>query len=274
MLIKDQFGISGKVALVLGGGQGMGEATAARFAAAGCNLALVDLDVSKVETVAARMRSEGVKAIALVGDMRDPVESQRVVDETVQHLGTPDFLVSIIGQASMKPILDVTAEELDREWSINFRYFFFAAQAFARTVIAAGKPGAIVSLSSISGVFASPIHAAYGATKAAMMSFVKSCAVEWADHSIRVNAVAPGSIITPRVPDSDRRRQVMHESMVPMRRSGTPEEIAGAILFLCSDLASYVTGQTLMVDGGYSAANIFNGARDASSVVPDTGAKF
>jgi NAD(P)-dependent dehydrogenase (short-subunit alcohol dehydrogenase family) len=274
MSVNDQLGVAGKVVIILGGGQGNGEATAIRFARAGCNVAIVDLDVTKADKVARDVRGHGVRAITLTADVRQPDECRRIMDETSAQLGVPDYMVAIIGQANMKSILDLTPEELDHDLSINFRYLFFASQAFARALIAAKKPGAISAISSVDGIMGSPIHAAYGAAKAAVINFVKSAAIEWADHGIRVNCVAPGSIVTVRVPDSDERRKVMHDSMVPLRRSGQPEEIAGAMLFLCSDLSSYMTGHTLNVDGGWTIGNYFNAAYRAEGMILDNGDKF
>ena len=272
--MKDQLGLAGKTVLVLGGGQGNGEATCLRFADAGANVAIVDLDIGLAEKVATDVRSRGVKAVALTGDVRQPAECARLMEETARHLAVPDCLITIIGQATMKPILDLTQEDIERDLDINLRFFVYASQAFARALIAAGKGGTIAGLSSVDGIFGSPVHAAYGFAKAGLISYIKSAATEWADHGIRVNCVAPGAIVTPRVPDSEARQQVMQNSMIPLRRSGQPSEIAGALLFLSSDLSSYVTGQTLPVDGGWTAGNYFNAQRSTFGMIMDNGKKF
>jgi NAD(P)-dependent dehydrogenase (short-subunit alcohol dehydrogenase family) len=274
MQVKDQLGLAGKTVLVLGGGQGNGAATCHRFADAGANVAIVDLDIGLAEKVAGEVRERGVKAVALTGDVRKPAECARLIEEATRHIGVPDCLITIIGQATMKPILDLTPEDIERDLDINLRFFVYSAQAFARALIAAGKPGTIAGLSSVDGIFGSPVHAAYGFAKAGLINFIKSAATEWADHGIRVNCVAPGAIVTPRVPDSDDRRRVMKNSMIPLRRSGQPPEIAGALLFLSSDLSSYVTGQTLPVDGGWTAGNYFDAGRDTTGMIMDNGKKF
>jgi NAD(P)-dependent dehydrogenase (short-subunit alcohol dehydrogenase family) len=149
----------------------------------------------------------------------------------------------------------MTPADWDFEQRRNLRYVFFVAQAFAKDLLAAGKPGAIVSIASVSGMQGAVSHAPYGAAKAGVINLVKTLAVEWGRHNIRVNAIAPGTIITPRLPDSPAQQEAMRKSLIPMRRRGTTEEIGRAVLFLSSDLASYVTGHTLPVDGGWMAAN-------------------
>jgi NAD(P)-dependent dehydrogenase (short-subunit alcohol dehydrogenase family) len=132
-------------------------------------------------------------------------------------------------------------------------------------MIATDRGGAITAVASVDGISGAPMRAPYGAAKAALMHLIKSLAVEWADYGIRVNSVAAGSIITPRLPETDATRAVMRESLVPLRRSGEPQEIAAPLLFLCSDMARYITGHSIAADGGWSVANIFNLARNPNS---------
>jgi NAD(P)-dependent dehydrogenase (short-subunit alcohol dehydrogenase family) len=153
--------------------------------------------------------------------------------------------------------LNLTAADWDKDYRLNIRYLFLAAQLFARSAIARGVPGAITCLSSMSGVRSGAGHAAYGAMKAGIVNLASTLAVEWADHGIRVNAVTPGTIITPKFPDSPEAAAYLRASLVPMRRSGSVNDIARAILFLSSEMAAYTTGHNLMVDGGWNAANLF-----------------
>jgi NAD(P)-dependent dehydrogenase (short-subunit alcohol dehydrogenase family) len=167
-------------------------------------------------------------------------------------------MVSIVGQALFTPIVDMSPEDWDSDQRRNLRYFFVAARLVAKSMIRRGVPGAMVCIASTDGLQAAPYHASYGAAKAGLVQLVKSMAVEWAVHGIRVNSVAPGSISTPRLPDSEAHRQAMKNSLVPMERSGTTDDIGKAVLFLASDMSNYTTGHTLMVDGGWMAANLFD----------------
>lgn len=261
MNLGEIVGLEGKVAVVLGGGQGNGEATCLAFAAAGADVAVVDLDIGRAENVAEQVRAMGRRAHALTGDVRNKADCECIMQETADALGVPDRLVTIIGQATYSTLLDMSEEAWDRDMAINLKYFLLAGQVFARQLIAAGKGGAIAAIASIDGVLGAPQHAAYGAAKAGLIHLVRSMAVEWAEYGIRVNACAPGSIVTPRIPDSEGRRQMMRESIIPLGRSGQPHEIAGPLLFLCSDLSSYMTGQVLLADGGWSVGNLFDARR-------------
>jgi 2-deoxy-D-gluconate 3-dehydrogenase len=253
--MNEVFGLQGKKALVVGGGQGMGEASAKYLAMAGCDVAVADIDAGRAERVAGLVKSLGRKSAVIAGDALDDSQTAGIVDKARQALGGLDRLVTIVGQALFKPTLEMTPADWDFEQRRNLRYVFFVAQAFAKDLLAAGKPGAIVSIASVSGMQGAVSHAPYGAAKAGVINLVKTLAVEWGRHNIRVNAIAPGTIITPRLPDSPAQQEAMRKSLIPMRRRGTAEEIGRAVLFLSSDLASYVTGHTLPVDGGWMAAN-------------------
>jgi 2-deoxy-D-gluconate 3-dehydrogenase len=159
--------------------------------------------------------------------------------------------------ATFKPALDLTMQDWDDDQRRNLRYVFLAAQTFARHARVRSRPGVITCISSMSGVRSAAGHAAYGAAKDALLNMVRTLAVEWAPYAIRINAVTPGSIATPNFPDSEQTREIMRNSLVPMGRSGTIDELCRPILFLCSDMASYVTGHNLWVDGGWGAANLF-----------------
>jgi len=251
-------GLEGKRALVIGGGRGMGEASALMLAEAGCSVAVLDLEIDRAEKVAAAVAALGRKSYGFSANVLDAEAVTAAVAEAEQKLGGLDVLVTIVGQALFKPLIDMTAEDWDSEQNRNLRYVFFAARAAAASMIKRKVAGSIVCIASVDGVVGSPGHAAYGAAKAGLISLVKSMAAEWGRDNIRVNAVAPGSITTPRLPETPESLAIMRDSVVPLGRPGTVKEIAGAVTFLASDLAGYVTGQTLMVDGGWTAGNIFD----------------
>lgn len=250
--MTDFLKLTGKTALVIGGGLGMGEATAMTLAQAGCNVALVDCEADRAERVAAQIRALGREALPLVMNALDADSAARCVAAVNDTLGVPDILVTIVGQAAFTPATEISPELWDFDHARNLRYVFFHAQAVAKAMIAAGQGGSIVAVASVSGVQSAPRHAAYGAAKAGLINLVKSLGVEWAGHGIRVNAVSPGAIGTPRLSGPEYEARVAR-SLIPCRRLGTPQEIANAILFLASDLATFVTGHNLAVDGGFTA---------------------
>ena len=253
------FGLAGKKALIVGGGQGMGEASAKFLARAGCDVALVDLVAERAEHVAGIVNGIGTKGVSVVGDVLDDAQIPRIVAEAHDKLGGLDRMITIVGAAAFKSLMDTTAEIWDQQMSLNLRYFFLVAKEAADVMIRQSTGGRIVGIASVDGQRAAPMRGAYGAAKAGLISTVRTMAVEWAVHGISVNAIAPGHIVTPRLFDTPQRAERYTDSLLPARRRGTTEDIGKAALFLLSDLASYVNGTTLDVDGGLLVANLFPG---------------
>jgi 3-oxoacyl-[acyl-carrier protein] reductase len=251
------FGLTGKKALIIGGGQGMGESSAMFLARAGCDVALVDVVPDRADAVGAKIKTLGVRSVAVIGDVLDDEQLPRIVAEAEAKLGGLDVMVSIVGAAVWGSLLETTAEIWDQQMRLNLRYFFLVAKEVAQSLIRRGQPGAIVGIASVDGQRASPMRGAYGAAKAGLISLVQTMAVEWAPHAIRVNAIAPGHIVTPRLYDTPQRAEGYAASLLPMGRRGTPDDIGRAALFMASDMARYITGTTLDVDGGLLAANLF-----------------
>lgn len=259
------FQLEGKSVLVVGGGQGMGESTAKLLARVGCGVAIVDVVQERSDRVADAIAKLGRPSASIVGDVLDDAQVEDVVGRAERELGGLDALVTTVGQASFSSILDVTPEQWDHDHRKNLRHFFFTARAVARSLITRGKPGSMVCISSVNGLQSSPHHAAYGVAKAGMMNLVRTMAVEWAPHNIRVNSIAPGSISTPRMPATPERVKRTKEGLIPAKRLGTTDEVGKAALFLLSDMASYITGHTLLVDGGWMAAYLL-GSRGCNKV--------
>ncbi len=251
------FALTGKKALIIGGGQGMGESAALFLARAGCDLALVDLMPDRADSVGRQVAALGRQAHTIQADVLDDSQIPGIVTQAEAELGGLDIMVSIVGAATWGTLLDTTAEVWDQQMRLNLRYFFLLAQAVARSLIDRGQAGAIVAIASVDGQRAAPMRGAYGAAKAGLISLVQTMAVEWAPHGIRVNAIAPGHIVTPRLYDTPQRQERYADSLLPMRHRGTPDDIGRAALFLASDMARYITGTTLDVDGGLLAANLF-----------------
>jgi 3-oxoacyl-[acyl-carrier protein] reductase len=251
------FGIAGRKALIVGGGQGMGESSALFLARAGCDVALVDVVRERADAVGRRIAALDRRGFTIAGDVLDDAQIPRIVAEAEEKLGGLDVMVAIVGAAAWGSLLDTTADVWDQQMRLNLRYFFLVAQQVARSLIRRQQTGAIVGIASVDGQRASPMRGAYGAAKAGLISLVQTMAVEWAPHGIRVNAIAPGHIVTPRLYDTPQRVEAYAASLIPMRARGTPDDIGQAALFLASDMARYITGTTLDVDGGLLAANLF-----------------
>jgi NAD(P)-dependent dehydrogenase (short-subunit alcohol dehydrogenase family) len=247
------FGLAGKRILVLGGGQGMGESTSLQLAAAGADVAVADLEVDRAERVAAAVTAAGARGYPLVVDVTDDDALVGAIARTERELGPLDGLVTIIGMAAWARLVDMTTETWDLDHRRNLRYFFLAAREVARSLIARGAPGSIVCVASIDGIRSAAGHASYGAAKAGLVNLVKTMTAEWSGHGIRVNAVAPGAMITPRIPELSAAEEAEMMSTVPMHRRGRTDDIGKAALFFLSDLSTYVSGQTLAVDGGFTA---------------------
>lgn len=266
---RDFFGVTGKVAVVIGGGFGIGEETTLRLARAGCDVAVVDRDLERAEAVAAKVRELGRKATAIAADVLDEATAPTTIAKVEADLGPLDIMATVVGQAEVAGILEITPEQWDLEHRRNLRYFFFYAQAAAKAMVASGRHGAITAVGSVTGMECAPTHAAYGAAKAGMINLVRSMAVELAPHNIRVNVVAPGTIKTPRIAagaDFPAWDQLIKDSLIPARRLGETSEVADAILFLSSQMATYITGATLAVDGGFTAQWVLGvGARKKGS---------
>jgi 3-oxoacyl-[acyl-carrier protein] reductase len=253
------FGLRGKKALIVGGGQGMGEAAAKFLARAGCDVALVDLIPERADHVARGIGEIGTKAVTIIGDVLDDAQIPRIVTEAEEKLGGLDRMLTIVGAAAFRSLMDTTAEIWDQQMALNLRYFFLIAKEAASVMIRRGSGGRIVGIASVDGQRAAPMRGAYGAAKAGLISTVRTMAVEWAEFNISVNAIAPGHIVTPRLFDTPQRAERYTNSLLPARRRGTTDDIGKAALFLLSDLASYVNGTTLDVDGGLLVANLFPG---------------
>ncbi|MDB5721866.1 MAG: hypothetical protein JWP15_2484, partial [Alphaproteobacteria bacterium] len=226
----DFFLLRDKVAIVWGGGQGMGESSAVYLGRAGCRLAIVDSHEGRAMEAGERLKAQGFVAIPIVADITREAEVERATDEAEAALGPVDIMVTIVGASSWKSLLDLTEEDWVREHDLNLKSVLYSARSAARRMLAAGRPGTIVAINSVSGLTSAPMHAAYGAAKAGLANLVRSMAVEWGPD-IRVNAVAPGTIITQRLPgkesDYDPAGQIRRR--IPMQRRGTTDEIGKAV---------------------------------------------
>jgi len=255
MVGPEIFGLNGKLALVVGGGQGLGEAASRYLAEAGCSVAVLDLEIERAQAVAKALRDRGATAIALSADVTDDAQLTRAVAEAEAGLGGLDVVVSIVGASRFGGVLELSPEDWDAQHTLNLRYFFFLCQSAARSFVRRQVPGAIVGISTAGAYDSMPFRPAYGAAKAGLVHLVRSLAVELGEYGIRINAAAPGMTVTPRTAarmNSEANQGEVRK--IPLQKLGTPDDIGKAVLFLASDLASHITGATIPVDGGSSVA--------------------
>jgi NAD(P)-dependent dehydrogenase (short-subunit alcohol dehydrogenase family) len=249
------FSLTGKVMLVTGAARGLGRAIAVAFAHAGADIALGLRDVNTAGDVAREIEGMGRKALRIQMDVTNLNQISRAVQDTAQHFGALDILVNNAGGGPSGLALDVSEEDFDQTLAVNLKGKFFASQAAAR-IMMQRSCGRIINLSSQAGFVALPSESAYCASKAAISHLTKCLAVEWGQHNITVNAVAPTFIATPgtdeALGDPSFRADVV-ERIAALHRIGEPMEVAGAVLFLASPAAGLITGHTILIDGGWTA---------------------
>jgi glucose 1-dehydrogenase len=253
--------LAGKVTAITGGALGIGRATALMFAAEGAGVALADIQADAAEVVAREIRERGGKAIAVGVDVGEASQVQAFVDKVVSEFGRLDVMFANAGIAHSAPFLDHPEAQWHRVLRVNLTGVFLSCQAAARQMVKQGGGGRIITVASINGFRGVENLVGYNAAKAGVIELTQTMAVELAEHGIAVNGIAPAQIdtrLTRGLPEDARQRRV---ERIPMGRFGEPEEVAKAALFLASDDASYITGHTLAVDGGYLAGGLWSHTR-------------
>ena len=247
-----RFGLQGRVAIVTGGSQGIGEACARRFAQEGAQVVIADLADERGRALAAELQARYVHC-----DVGDKAQVDALVAEVMQAHGRIDVLVNNAGIFRAADFLDVTEADFDAVLRVNLKGAFLVGQAVARAMAAAGR-GAIVNMSSVNSVLAIPDIASYNVSKGGINQLTRAMALALADRGVRVNAVGPGTIATELaakavLTSEEAKNKIMMRT--PMKRLGEPSEIADVVAFLASDASSYITGEIIMVDGGRMALN-------------------
>ena len=247
-----RFGLQGRVAIVTGGSQGIGEACARRFAQEGAQVVIADLADERGRALAAELQARYVHC-----DVGDKAQVDALVAEVMQAHGRIDVLVNNAGIFRAADFLDVTEEDFDAVLRGNLKGSFLVAQAVGREMARAGR-GSIVNMSSVNSVLAIPNIASYNVSKGGINQLTRAMALALADQGVRVNAVGPGTIATELaakavLTSEEAKNKIMMRT--PLKRLGEPSEIADVVAFLASDASSYITGEIIMVDGGRMALN-------------------
>jgi NAD(P)-dependent dehydrogenase (short-subunit alcohol dehydrogenase family) len=266
--------LSGQVAFVTGSGGGIGRGIAERLAAHGADISVVDIDAQRAASVAANITAMGRVAMVHVVDVMDADTLMAAVDATAAQFGRLDILVNNAGGVSGRRFLEQSQRSWRRHIDINLVSMLAATSAAAPHMIAGGRGGSIVNVASIEAVRAAPMFAVYAACKAGMVSFTRSMALELSEHKIRVNSIGPDFTITPGnsgyrsgpvpdpIPPRSPEREAVSSTYVPLGREGTIEECGDVAVFLCSTMASYVTGTHIPVDGGTWASSGWTASPD------------
>lgn len=260
--MTERTGLRGKIAIVTGAAAGLGRRMALDLASEGAIVVAVDRDDKGVGETRALLNPDS--SLSLTADLLEDGSANEIVEASVDTFGGPDILVNCAGIFPTSPALEISAGEWDAVLGTNLRAPFLLSRAVASWMVDNNRSGNVVNIASSAAAVARPGIAHYCASKAGLVMLTKALAVEWAEHGIRVNAVAPGLVETPGVEEllkttegrSEHRQKV---ARIPMSRPASTREVSEAVIFLASDAATFVTGETLFVDGGYSAGRTFRG---------------
>ena len=251
----EAFGLDGKVAVVTGASRGLGRAMALALASAGADVAVAARSKTDLEETAHAAVGLGRRAVVLPTDVTDYAQVEALVARTVAELGRLDIVVNNSGVAHVAPVAEMAPEDFRRTVEVNLIGVFNGCRAAASTLIAQGS-GKVINLASVLGAAGLPGYAAYSASKGGVIALTRALGVEWARHGIQVNAIAPGWFVTDMNADAFGDAKVRDRLLrdVPMRRTGRLDEIGPLVVYLASAASDYMTGQTVFLDGGHSAA--------------------
>jgi NAD(P)-dependent dehydrogenase (short-subunit alcohol dehydrogenase family) len=252
--------LKGKVAIITGGTSGIGYGIAVGFAELGCHVVPTSEPAteSRIRKTVDELQTLGVQSLETVTDVTDIDQVERLVRKVIEKFGRIDVLVNCAGITIRKPSVDMTEKEWDAVIDVNLKGTFLACQRVGRVMLKQ-RSGSIINIASLASFVAYPEVVAYCASKGGVVTLTKALAIEWAERGVRVNGIAPGDIMTPltrSVIEKDPKRRMSMEARIPMGRLGEVDEVVGAAIYLASDASRYVTGHTIVVDGGHLAEGI------------------
>nr|WP_247656175.1 MULTISPECIES: SDR family oxidoreductase [unclassified Phaeobacter] len=249
------FRLDGKRALVTGASSGIGRACAVALAEAGAHVTIAARRIEPLEALVAEMQAADMQAEVMVLDVADIAATQAGISERITQNGAFDILVNSAGLARHSPASDTAEDDFDAVIDLNIKGAYFLTQAVAKGLMAVGKPGSLINISSQMAKVGGLDRAVYSATKHAVEGFTKSMAIEWGKSGIRVNTICPTFIVTPLTQSTFDRpeRRAWIESKIQLGRIGEVEDIMGGVVYLASDASSLITGTALMIDGGWTA---------------------
>lgn len=253
MSILNRFSLINRNALVTGAGQGIGRALAMALAEAGANVAVVDRNGDTAKQTAKEINALGVKTLAIETDVTQTDQVNHMVEHIISQWGQLNIAVNNAGIAIRSPAESIPDADWDAVLNVNLKAVYLCCRAEAHVMLKQ-QSGSIINLVSMSAQIANrpQLHAHYNASKAGALQLTKSCAAEWANRGVRVNSISPGHMLTPMTQNCTEQEKAQWISNTPMGRNGEPSDLQGAIVFLASDAASYITGHDLVVDGGYT----------------------
>ena len=249
-----QFSYTNKVAIITGSAIGIGFEIASQLVKAGASVVINDIDGKALEKAINKLKNMGAKCTSVKGNSGDLDVIQSIVEKAVSEFGRLDFVIANSGITTFGDFIHYKLEEFETLTSVNLQGSFFLAQEASKQFIKQKSSGRIIFISSVTGHQAHPKLAAYGMTKAALEMLAKSLSIELAEHKITVNAIAPGATLTERT-QSDENYKATWEELTPTGKVSTTKDIANAALFLLSDTSSQITGQTVVVDGGWTSVS-------------------
>ena len=245
------FDLTGKVAIVTGGSKGLGKAMALGLADAGADVVVVSRTLRDLEVVAKEIEGKGRKSLPVPADVSKKTDIERMVKEAIEKFGKVDILVNNTGISGDKPVLKMEEEYWDHVMAVNMKGPFLCSKAVGAEMVKR-KSGKIINISSITYSLAIPNMTSYCASKAGVIQFTRALALEWARHNIQVNAICPGYFRTPMNEEffaSEAGKKIIEQTL-PLKRLGKPEELVGSVIFFASNASNFITGATLVVDGG------------------------